>query len=250
MNTKQLYGTVLLKADKIIDVLSHYKRCNLQEIAREAQLTNSTALKILETLIHIGYVEKNEDKTYQIGIKLIRLANLKLQELELYQISLPYLEKLRNNLNETVHLGYFAEDEVMYIHKLEPKNQSIRMTSKVGISRPLYSSAMGKAILAEMTDSLIEEYLQTHELQAFTPSTITKKTELITSLKQIQQTRVAFDDEEMEKDIYCVAVSLLKNAHPVGAISISFPKYRFDKKLLEVQIEALLNVKNSIEQKL
>ncbi|MFU1827887.1 IclR family transcriptional regulator, partial [Enterococcus faecium] len=87
-------------------------------------------------------------KEYRLGSKLVKYANKNIQELDLVEISLPFLEELQEKADETIHLGVLTANEILYVNKLEPQNQTIRMSSKVGISRPLYSSAMGKAVLA------------------------------------------------------------------------------------------------------
>ena len=86
---------------------------------------------------------------------------------------MPHLEKLQEKIDETIHLGILNNSEIYYVNKLEPKFQSIRMSSKVGISRPLYSSAMGKSVLAMMNKSEVDSYLETNELKPFTVNTIT-----------------------------------------------------------------------------
>ena len=144
--TQKPYGTVLLKAATILDYLAEAPSKPLQEISEATKLTPSTALKILETLQMIGYVKRDKEKNYRLGSKLIKYANQNIQELDLVEISLPYLEALQKTADETIHLGVLTANEILYVNKLEPQNQTIRMSSKVGITRPLYSSAMGKAV--------------------------------------------------------------------------------------------------------
>lgn len=76
---------------------------------------------------------------------MIRYANQSVEQIDLAEIAVPYLENLQNTVDETIHLGILNNNEILYINKLEPKNQTIRMSSKVGITRPLYNSAMGKS---------------------------------------------------------------------------------------------------------
>ena len=73
---KQLYGTVLLKADRILAYLADCQEPQaLYTIAKETELTNSTALKILETLNYIGYVQKDTElKKFSLGPTIIKYA--------------------------------------------------------------------------------------------------------------------------------------------------------------------------------
>lgn len=250
MKETKPYGTVLLKAAKIMDCLSLQPDQTLQEIAKNTEMTASTAIKILETLTLIGYVQKDTNKTYRLGTKLIRYANQSVEQIDLAEIAVPYLENLQNTVDETIHLGILNKNEILYINKLEPKNQTIRMSSKVGITRPLYNSAMGKAVLAEFSKEQVQQYLDTQTLIPYTENTITNPLRLKKELKQVQQTGVAYDDEEIEQDIFCSGVSLMKDGEIAGAFSVSMPKYRLTEENKTTINQALLATKAAIEAKL
>ncbi|EGO7851674.1 IclR family transcriptional regulator [Enterococcus faecalis] len=250
MKETKPYGTVLLKAAKIMDYLSLQPDQTLQEIAKNTEMTASTAIKILETLTLIGYVQKDTNKTYRLGTKLIRYANQSVEQIDLAEIAVPYLENLQNTVDETIHLGILNNNEILYINKLEPKNQTIRMSSKVGITRPLYNSAMGKAVLAEFSEEQVQQYLDTQTLIPYTENTITNPLRLKKELKQVQQTGVAYDDEEIEQDIFCSGVSLMKDGEIAGAFSVSMPKYRLTEENKTTINQALLATKAAIEAKL
>ncbi|WP_251867621.1 IclR family transcriptional regulator [Enterococcus malodoratus] len=250
MSEKKTYGTVLIKAAKIMDFLAAAPDQSLQEIAQATEMTSSTTLKILDTLVLIDYVQKSKDKTYRLGIKLIRYANKSIEQIDLSEITLPYFDKLQQTIDETIHLGVLNENEVLYINKLDPKNQTIRMASKVGITRPLYNSAMGKAILAELSEAEVEQYIATHSLVAYTEHTITDSARLLSELEDIRQTWIAYDDEEVERDIFCSGVTLKKGNEIIGAFSISMPKYRVTAEKKQLINEKILETKRLIEKDL
>lgn len=248
MENKKPYGTVLIKAAKIIDCIAEEENITLQEIAARCEMTTSTTLKILDTLVIVGYVNKTLDKNYKLGSKLIRYANKHIDQIDLIESTLPYLEDLRDQVDETIHLGILNNDEIYYINKLEPINQAIRMSSKVGISRPLYSSAMGKAALAYFDEAYFNQYLERHELKPFTANTITNPLKLAKELVEIKKTHIAFDDEEMEEDIYCIGTTIIRNQQLVGAFSISVPKYRLNDHYKTELIEKIKTTKTLIEK--
>ncbi|MGC6768001.1 IclR family transcriptional regulator [Enterococcus sp. LJL128] len=248
MSEAKPYGTVLIKAAKIMDYLAENPNHSLQEIAKNTEMTASTTIKILDTLVLIGYVQKNEDKSYRLGSKLIRYANQRLEQLDLAEITLPYLEKLQATIDETIHLGILNDNEILYINKLEPKHQTIRMSSKVGITRPLYSSAMGKAVLAKFSDEDFQSYLSDHVLTPYTENTITNPLRLVKELDEVRRSGIAFDDEEMEMDIFCIGASLEKEQQIIGAFSVSMPKYRLNEEAKQMIIQAVLQTKDALER--
>lgn len=245
---KKLYGTVLIKASLILDTLSVHQECTLQSIAVHTNLTASTALKILETLTYIGYVDRTEKKTYRLGAKLIKFSNLTLTDNQLNKIVQPFLQELRDEIDETIHLGVLTGNEILYLNKMEPKNQRIMMSSKVGITRPLYSSAMGKAVLASFSEEQLQKYFQETSLIPWTEQTVVSKIKLTKQLQEVQKTKIAIDDEEMEKDIYCIGTTIDKLGKTIGAFSISIPKYRVTTPLLEHASCIILRTKKKIEE--
>ncbi|EEM55777.1 MULTISPECIES: IclR family transcriptional regulator [Bacillus cereus group] len=251
---KQPYGTVLIKAAKILDFLSESKKPQpLNVIAQETGMTSSTTLKILETLVIIGYAKKYpETKRFGLGTSLIYYANQYIANLDITKITFPYLQKLQSNLDETVHLGILEEDKIFYINKLEPERPIIRMSSRIGMSIPLYCSAMGKAVLAEFSQQDLESYLTRVELNPVNENTIIDPHVLKETLKEIKQIGFAIDDAEYEEEVYCIGVSLTLNGQTYGAFSVSMPKYRvtedLKKKMIQLILETKQNILNELKQ--
>lgn len=250
MEKTKPYGTVLIRAAKIMDYLSESPNQSLQNIARNTEMTTSTTLKILDTLLLIGFVSRDKNKNYRLGSKLIRYANQGMDQLDLVESTLPYLEKLQRIIDETIHLGVLADKEILYVNKLEAKHQTIRMSSKIGITRPLYSSAMGKAVLAEMEEEDYLNYLKDTPFIPFTEHTITNSLKLASELQEIRETGIAYDDEEMEKDIFCIGASLKKDGKILGAFSVSMPKYRLTEDFKNQIIKAIVETKKELTQAL
>lgn len=252
MENQKPYGTVLIKAAGILDYIADHANATLQEISRGTENTNSTTLKILDTLTLIGYVQKKADKTYNLGSKLIRYANKNIEQLDLIEVTLPYLEKMQEAVDETIHLGILSNQEIVYINKLEPRNQSIRMSSKIGVARPLYSSAMGKAALAEFTEEQYQQYLSSHELVPFTENTIVNPLKLAKEIAEAKQNGIAYDNEEMEKDIFCIGAAIVVEQQVIGTFSVSLPKYRltpsFEEKIISVVKETKALIEESFKK--
>lgn len=136
------------------------------------------------------------------------------------------------------------------MNKLDPKHQTIRMSSKIGITRPLYNSAMGKAVLAEFSEEQYTDYLEKHPLIPYTEYTITNALRLKKEIQTVKETHIAFDDEEIERDIFCIGASIVKNEQIIGAFSVSMPKYRLTDETKEQIISALKQTKSEIEQRI
>ena len=64
---------------------------------------------------------KRHEQDVPLRTKLIRYANQSVEQIDLAEIAVPYLENLQNTVDETIHLGILNNNEILYINKLEPK---------------------------------------------------------------------------------------------------------------------------------
>lgn len=247
MVQKQAYGSVLLKADDILEFLSSDDtQHRLSEIAKHTGLTPPTASKILNTLLLIGYVQKDPDtKLFSLGPRLLKYANKSLHQLSIKRIAQPFLEDLQKATGETVHLGIHEFDHIKYITKIASK-KPVSLYSEIGKSIPMYCSAMGKAVLADLDDDDINYYLEKNELISKTENTITTAERLFEEINLARQEGFAFDNGEHDLDVFCIGSSITVGRTNYGAISISLPKYRLSNEVLESLKQNLLTTKENL----
>lgn len=249
--TKPTYGTVLIKADAILDTLATNHGQTLTEIAAATGFTRSTTLKILDTLLQLQYVEKNDhNKKYQIGSAFLKYSDAYLNTFSIVNLCHPDLIKLRDEFGETVHLGTMENDDLIYLDKFPGKKSITVMTSKIGVHAPLYATGMGKGILSTFGKNHLSNYLATHPLTPLTKTTVTNQAELLRQIAATQKNHLAYDDSERDEDVYCIATTITAHNKLFGAFSISIPSYRLtpaDKQAME---QAILKTKQAIEDKL
>lgn len=249
--SEKMYGTVLIKASKILDSLSDGKPKSVQILSKDTAISPPTVSKILTTLEYLSYVSRtNETRQYYLGPALVKYGSVRTDTTNLVDMTRPNLEKLQSIIDETVHLAIPQKNQVVYVNKLEPKHQGIYMTSKIGMARELYSSGIGKAILGTYTRDELDAYLKGRELKPFTPYTITDKAELVSEVAKVKQLGYAIDDEEQEVGGYCIAVAIVNHKRAIAAISISLPKFRLTPSYKTKIIRELANTKGEIENEL
>lgn len=247
MTEKKLYGSVLLKAAEILDALAKKGGQTIQLLSKETGISPSNLSKILETLMHIGYVIRDQNKLYYLGSKFMKYHTQNIEAQRLLAVARPYLEELRESVDETIHLSVLENDKMVYIDKLEPQNKGIYMTSQVGLARSLYSSGMGKAVLSSFSEEQLTDYLAKTELVPLAKNTITTSEALRRDLVAIRERGYAIDDEEQENDGYCIAVKLEANDRVIGAMSVSFPKFRYTPAFEEEVVAKIQKTKTAIE---
>ncbi|WEV37306.1 IclR family transcriptional regulator [Lactobacillus sp. ESL0677] len=246
MATK-LYGTVLLKAQRIMNVLLNTSNgMTLDEISTKAVIPKPTVFKILKTLDYIGFVRKNhEGKRYSLGSRMIGYGNKALKSFDIVSISEPYLHELSKVTNETINLGVEENNHVTLLKKIDSP-QTVNLNSHVGGAMELYSSAMGKALLATKSDHELDEYFSKIELKPLTKRTITSISELRKQISQVKVAGYALDAQENQDDVVCVGAAIQKYGKVFGAISVSTPQYRLDELLLDDLKKLIISTRNQI----
>lgn len=230
----KLYGAVLLKARQILDYIASASEApTLRELDDHLDISKPTIYKILKTLEYCGYIRaEGEDKHYYLGTIFLQYAQAVNNSFNVEEIAKPYLKELRDATNETVNLGIIEDKSVVLLSKLESTN-SIKLVSYIGGKMHMYSSAMGKAVLATYNDKQLSAYLTDITFEKLTPNTIDNEQALLTALNETRAQGYSIDDVENQPGVYCLGFALVKNSHTFGAFSISTPEYRMDPQKKE-----------------
>jgi DNA-binding IclR family transcriptional regulator len=124
--------------------------------------------------------------------------------------------------------------EVLYLDKIEP-SRTVRLSSRIGLRNPAHCTAVGKAMMAWLTDAEVENIVQRHGMRRFTTKTLTTLAELRAELAKIREIGYAVDDEEHEDDVRCVAAVVRDHAGlPAAAMSIAAPSFRIPREKVPV----------------
>jgi IclR family KDG regulon transcriptional repressor len=108
------------------------------------------------------------------------------------------MRELSRLTKETIHLGALDEDSIVYIHKIDSM-YNLRMYSRIGRRNPLYSTAIGKVLLAWRDRSEVEQILDGVEYKRSTERTITSTEELLKVLDGVREQGYGEDNEEQEE---------------------------------------------------
>jgi IclR family acetate operon transcriptional repressor len=180
----------------------------------------------LSHLVQEGLLELRPDHAYVPGLRLLKLASASWARNEFRAVAAPFLEALHRETGETVHLGVLRGREIIYLDKVESR-QAVRMNSQVGNASPVYCTGVGKAALAALDAEALETILSGLEFHRFTPQTITSRAALLDELAEIRASGVAFDREEHEPGIRCVAAPVFDAGRTLFAgVSVTGPAYR------------------------
>ena len=172
----------VLKVFAVIEALVEDKKMGLADLAQRAMTSKTTAHRLLQTMVELGYVEQDpETEKYGLTLKLFSLGARSLTEqTELLRVADQAMGKLSRATGESINLGILddRDQRVVYIHKYDSA-YNLSMKSTLGLRNPLHSTSLGKALLAWRDDDEIRERLSKTELTKRAPRTITDLETLI-----------------------------------------------------------------------
>jgi DNA-binding IclR family transcriptional regulator len=215
------------RAIRILEAFREGSSYTVTELARALELPKSSVYELVSTLASEGLLAKEDSSSrYRLGLRLMELARAANQHLEVRQVARPLIEKLRDQLNETVQLTILDGDEILYVDGCESSRQ-LRTFFQFGDRAPLHCTALGKAILANLPPAEIERRLRRRTLKAFTPATLTDPQALRRELARTASRGYSVDDMEHEEDVRCVGAPIRdREGRAFASISVSGPAHR------------------------
>lgn len=219
------------------------------EISNKLKLDKSSVSRILMTLTSNGFLEKNPfNRKYRLGWKLVDLGNRVVSRYDVRASASPFMEELAERIGEIVHLSILDKNEIVYLEK-RGGGQPLTVATRVGGRNPAHSSAMGKVLLAGLSQKELSNVLAIGPLVRSTPNTITEVPKLEKELEKVQKQGYAIDNEESFLGIKCVAAPIKDaNGKLIAAISASVPTQRMGRERLKEIRTCVLETAQRISQ--
>lgn len=226
------------KALDVLDLVAQSGRpVRFSELLEHRLFPKATLYRFLQTLTNQGMLSYDSTTgNYALGVRLVRLAHAAWAQSSLAPIARPFIDTLAAATGETVHLAQMDQAQVLYVDKRNA-TRPVEMYSQAGKVGPAYCTGVGKAMLAFMAEPALDAALQRQSFHAFTPQTLATPTALRTELSAIRARGYAFDREEHEQGIICVAVPILSRSGQImGAMSVTSTTQRTTLDALEQQV--------------
>lgn len=197
------------------------------ELSQRLGMSKTTVHRFLQTLKNLGYVAQEGDTDrYRLTIRLFELGAKALENVDLVREADTEMRRIAQLTREAVHLGAFDEDAIIYIHKIDA-DYGLRMQSRIGRRNPLYSTAIGKVLLAYMPPDEARDVLSKVEFRKSTQKTLGSAEAVLSILPRVRQQGFGEDNEEQEDGLLCIAVPVFDRfGRVIAGLSISFPTMR------------------------
>ncbi|WP_417809144.1 IclR family transcriptional regulator [Thioclava sp.] len=207
----------------VLDLVAEFGRpVRFAELLPVSGLPKATLYRFLQTLTNQGMLAYDDERqSYAPGLRLVRLAHAAWAQSSLAPIAAPYLDALSAKTGQTLHLAQLDQGMVLYVDKRNAA-RPVEMFSQSGKVGPAYCTGVGKAMLAYLAPKPLEAAIAHQSFHRFTKTTLANEADLRAELAAIRTRGYAWDDEEHEPGIRCVAAPILSQSGRVlGALSIT-----------------------------
>jgi len=222
----------LLKAVSILKCFSYDEpELGISDIVQKVEMPRTTVHRILSTLIRAELLSRKiHTGKYRIGPALYTMGSLYLVTTDILSAAEPVTELLNELSGEAIKLAVFDRGNIIVIKK-EESRYSFRYHHAVGSILPAYASAMGKALLSELSEIELESLYPSEFLKPLTSKTISTKAELIQVLEKIRISGVSVDIEENTEGLSGVAC-VIRDAtdKAIAAMCIGVPAHTFNEE--------------------
>jgi len=223
--------------DRVFAILEAFSQnpkeaITLEEVTTSVGLAKTTVHRLLYSMKKLGYVDQHpESGKYLLAPKFFELGRAVLPYQRVATIAKSLLENLRVRCGESVHVGVLDNGLVTYIAVLESQNP-YRCAAVPGEMSYAHSTAIGKCLLAELSEEQIEALIRQHGLPKMARNTITNGTQLLEELRRVRAEGVAMNLEENIDGVICVAAPIRDQSNRiVAALSVSGPAIRMEVML-------------------
>jgi DNA-binding IclR family transcriptional regulator len=213
----------------ILETLSQSNSgASLSELAVRTDAPKTSLVGLLAGLTAERCLLRDAAGRYFLGPRFLSLAMQAISGRELLTLARPVLEKLVEETGETAVLGALVPDAdlAIYLDKVESSNP-IRYAVTVGERRHLYCTALGKVLLAYFEPDRLKRYLKATPLKRFTPTTITKASNLKADLAGIRQQGLSYTSDERISGASGIGAAIFSaDGGVVAALAIAGPSER------------------------
>lgn len=241
----------VLKVFSILQALGEQKEIGVSELSQRLMMSKATTYRFLQTMKSMGFVaQEGETDKYKLTLKLFELGAKSLEYVDLIELADKEMRYISEQTNEALHLGSLDENAIIYIHKID-SGYNLRMQSRIGRRNPLYSTAIGKVLLAERDEQFVRDTLEGVEFIKHTDRTLENVEQLLEELALVRTQHYAEDNEEQEPGLRCIAAPVYDRfGHVIAGLSMSLPTIRFDEQRMGYYVDLLQTAGRNISLQL
>ncbi|WP_199427033.1 IclR family transcriptional regulator [Thermaerobacillus caldiproteolyticus] len=239
----------VVKTMEMLRLFVEHERLTLQQMVSLLQMPKTSVYRMAQSLLEMGFLQKIGDH-YQLGLAFLSFGMLVAERLDLRQVALPVMRRIKEETKEAVNLVIRDGDEAIYIEKVET-SEPVRVYTKVGRRAPLYAGACPRVLLTFMENEEQKRYIDHIELVAIAKNTIVDRQTLRNTIEQDRKRQYTVSYSELEDYSAAVAVPIFNyEGKVVAGLSIAGPEPRFSQEAVEHMVTILQRAAFEISKQL
>ena len=215
---------------RILEAVAQHQPVTVGELTKLFGLPKSTVQRTLITLSEAGWLRANRKDTtrWEIGVRVLAVRPAALQGSSLFAAAREPMIRLRDKVNETIHLSVPDALQCMVVVDRVDCDHAVRTYHEIGDTSPLHATATGRAVLANLPAADVDELVD-RGLDSYSESTLTDPSELRTELKRVRANGYSVNRNQYRPDVCAIAAPILDaDGTPLAAVAISMPDSRYD----------------------
>jgi DNA-binding IclR family transcriptional regulator len=211
-------------------------RLSLSELAARVELPKATVHRLAGELVANAFLEHRDDGRYSLGLKISELGAVARSELDVVHVCAPVMDELARATLESVLLAVVDWDALeLTVVGARVSSQTLSVVPVTGQRVTILPGALGKALLAGLSEEEADRVLGLLPLSAPTTKTPTDPDKLRREIAQARETGFAVAAEEYREGVSGVAVAVIfEDGRPQAAISVAGPTSRMEGQLEEI----------------
>ncbi|MFF8846243.1 IclR family transcriptional regulator [Streptomyces sp. NPDC015127] len=215
---------------RILEAVAQHQPVTVGELTKIFELPKSTVQRTLVTLSEAGWLRASRKDTtrWEIGARVLAVRPAALQGSSLFAAAREPMVRLRDAVNETIHLSVPDALHCMVVVDRVDCDHTVRTFHAIGDTSPLHATAVGRAVLAHLPKQDVEELI-TRGLERYSDTTPADADGLRAELDRIRADGYAVNLNQYRPGVCALAAPVLdEGGAPLAAVAVSMPDSRYD----------------------
>jgi DNA-binding IclR family transcriptional regulator len=228
----------LQKAKDILQLIAaEPNQFKLIDLSKKLEINKSSMFSLLRTMEELQWVVRGKGDTYTLGSYFGLLGSAYFRQFDIISEFHREAVAAKTAIGETIQLAKLEGNEVLYLAK-EEADSPVRLASDPGMKFPAHATALGKVLLAGLTQTELGQLFQEETLRPLTPYSLNTRSKLYEELETVRLDGFALDDQEAVVGFQCIAAPIRgAGGKVVAAVSCSMPRHQWEEKKAVAQAE-------------
>ena len=221
------------------------------DVAQATGIDRFAARRLLLTLESIGYVER-AGRHYRLRPQTLQLGYAYLSSLPWWHTAQRVSEKLTAQIGVSSAVGVLDHHDVVYVAYASVQRFPLLWNRSVGIHLPAATTAVGRVLLADLSDKEADVWFSSAVIKRYTSRTRTERAGVEKALKEVRRNGYAFVDQELEIGLRTLGVPIAnKRGVAIAGLSVSvMDGHRTRESLTKRYLKSLQDASREITESL